>query len=72
MNHFHTASGMTDKMAALSLLACMDGDGLVINKWFVVQAAADLPDVLDRVQKLMEHHLNVSFSGVGMETSVDN
>lgn len=31
------------------------GDALVLNKWFTVQAVADLPDVLDRVKKLTEH-----------------
>lgn len=31
------------------------GDSLVLNKWFTVQATADLPDVLDRVKKLKEH-----------------
>jgi aminopeptidase N len=74
MNHFTKASGMTDKMAGLSALASMDGEGasardkalhqfyedaegdsLVLNKWFTVQALADLPDVLDRVKKLKEH-----------------
>lgn len=32
-----------------------DGDALVLNKWFSVQAMADLPDVLDRVKKLKSH-----------------
>lgn len=73
-NHFERSTGMTDKMAALSCLASMDGEGatardkalkifydeakgdaLVLNKWFSVQAMADLPDVLDRVQELMNH-----------------
>jgi len=31
------------------------GDALVLNKWFTVQATADLPDVLERVKKLKEH-----------------
>ena len=31
------------------------GNALVLNKWFTVQALADLPDVLDRVKKLTEH-----------------
>jgi len=73
-DHFENATGMTDKMAALSALASMDGEGsgardkgiqkfyddangdaLVLNKWFMTQALADLPDVLDRVKKLTEH-----------------
>ena len=74
MKHFEEATGMTDKMAALSCLASMDGEGssardkaleqfykdangdaLVLNKWFTVQALADLPDVLDRVKALKDH-----------------
>ena len=31
------------------------GDALVLNKWFTVQALADLPDVLDRVKELTKH-----------------
>lgn len=31
------------------------GDALVLNKWFTVQAMADLPDILDRVKALKEH-----------------
>jgi aminopeptidase N len=72
--HFENATGMTDKIAALSSLASMDGEGadardkaietfyqdangdaLVLNKWFGVQAMADLPDILDRVKILKEH-----------------
>lgn len=30
-------------------------DPLVLNKWFAVQASADLPDLLDRVEKLSSH-----------------
>lgn len=32
-----------------------NGDALVLDKWFTVQALADLPDVLDRVKKLTKH-----------------
>jgi aminopeptidase N len=32
-----------------------DGDALVLNKWFSIQAMADLPDILDRVRALKEH-----------------
>jgi len=72
--HYDSATGMTDKMAALGALASMDGEGanardaalqrfydeaegdaLVLNKWFSVQALADLPDVLDRVKALTKH-----------------
>ena len=74
MDHFRKATGMTDKMAALTALASMDGkgadardkalqefynsadgDALVLNKWFMTQALANLDDVLDRVKKLTEH-----------------
>jgi aminopeptidase N len=72
--HFDDANCMTDKMAALSCLASMDGEGaaardyalskfyddaegnaLVLNKWFSVQALANSNDVLDRVMALTEH-----------------
>jgi len=72
--HYDSATGMTDKMAALNALASMDGEGasardaalqrfyeeangdaLVLNKWFSVQALANLPDVLDRVKALTKH-----------------
>ncbi len=32
-----------------------NGDALVLNKWFAVQAMANLPDVLDRVKELTKH-----------------
>mmetsp|Transcript_18258 Transcript_18258/g.26769 ORF Transcript_18258/g.26769 Transcript_18258/m.26769 type:complete len:1003 (-) Transcript_18258:132-3140(-) len=32
-----------------------NGDALVLDKWFAVQATADLPDVLDRVKALTKH-----------------
>mmetsp|Transcript_20922 Transcript_20922/g.24072 ORF Transcript_20922/g.24072 Transcript_20922/m.24072 type:complete len:1020 (+) Transcript_20922:338-3397(+) len=32
-----------------------NGDALVINKWFAVQASADLPDVLNRIKNLTKH-----------------
>ena len=32
-----------------------NGDSLMLNQWFSVQAGADLPDVLDRVVKLSSH-----------------
>lgn len=72
--HFDNATGMTDRMAALSCLASMDGEGasardaalakfytaaegdaLVLNKWFSVQALANLDDVLERVVALVDH-----------------
>jgi aminopeptidase N len=33
-----------------------NGDSLVLNKWFSIQAMADLPDVLDRVKELKASH----------------
>jgi aminopeptidase N len=32
-----------------------EGDALVIDKWFAVQALSDLPDVLDKVKALVVH-----------------
>lgn len=71
---FESATGMTDKMAALTALSSMDGEGaaardaalaqfykdadgdaLVLNKWFMCQALANLDDVLDRVKELTKH-----------------
>jgi len=31
------------------------GDALVLDKWFSIQAMADLPDILERVQALQQH-----------------
>ncbi len=31
------------------------GDALVLDKWFMIQAMADQPDILDRIQRLREH-----------------
>jgi len=33
-----------------------EGYNLVVDKWFTAQALADLPDVLSRVKKLMDHN----------------
>merc|ERR1712032_477400 len=32
-----------------------NGDPLVLNKWFTVQAMAALPDIMERVRKLRDH-----------------
>jgi aminopeptidase N len=32
-----------------------NGDPLVLDKWFASQASADLPDILERVRKLVSH-----------------
>jgi aminopeptidase N len=32
-----------------------NGDALVLDKWFAIQAMADLPDIIDRVKALKEH-----------------
>jgi aminopeptidase N len=41
------------------------GDPLVINKWFSIQAMADLPDILDRVKRLREHKGTLYSRSVG-------
>ena len=69
MEHMRVATGMSDKQTALIALVSMDlaardhslkyffdqaeGYNLVVDKWFAAQAMADVPDVLDRVKKLM-------------------
>merc|ERR1719223_1454483 len=68
---FESGSGMTDRISALNELVNMDtpqrekalkifyddaeGDALVLNKWFSVQALASVDDVLDRVKALTKH-----------------
>ncbi|MBV9426132.1 MAG: aminopeptidase N C-terminal domain-containing protein, partial [Bradyrhizobiaceae bacterium] len=68
---FAAADNMTDRMAALTTLSLHDrperataladfyrryeGDALVIDKWFALQAAIPEPATLDRVRKLTEH-----------------
>ncbi len=68
---FRDADNMTDQLAALSCLTLVGaaaaepslaafyeqwkGERLVVNKWLAIQAAADWPDVLDRVKGLLAH-----------------
>ncbi len=68
---YKTASNMTDRVAALAILAETDGQArqealddfyaryqehaLVIDKWFSVQAAADRDTILQDVQALAKH-----------------
>ncbi|TCT14726.1 aminopeptidase N [Bibersteinia trehalosi] len=69
--HYQQADNMTDTLAALTAatkaqLACRDGllsdfeqkwhqDGLVMDKWFALQATRPDENVLELVQKLLEH-----------------
>ena len=71
LRQFETSDNMTDVMAALSCLANRDAperetaldafeakwrdDPLVMDKWFAVQAASQLPGTLGRVEALMTH-----------------
>jgi aminopeptidase N len=68
---YDAADNMTDRLAALMLLADTDvperdaaladfyrryqGDALVIDKWFTAQALAHTPDLLARVEALAGH-----------------
>ncbi|WP_417790493.1 aminopeptidase N [Terasakiella pusilla] len=68
---YHNANNMTDRMAALSILANTDvpvraevledfytrfkDDPLVVDKWLSVQAMSCLPKTLKTVKKLMKH-----------------
>ena len=68
---YRDAGNMTDRMAALGILAELDhpdrpaalddfldryrGDAVVIDKWLAVQARSSLPDTLDRVRGLLDH-----------------
>ena len=71
MQQYSSASNMTDQLAAFRLLAHQDceqrnevlqqfyqqwqDDPLVIDKWFIVQATACLPDSLTDMMALLEH-----------------
>jgi len=68
---FDAKQNMTDVLAALSVLASVDGpqrtdalarfyqawkgDALVLDKWFAIQAVSDLPDTVEAVKALKEH-----------------
>jgi len=68
---FETSNNMTDTIAALNILAGIDceerplalaqfyqtwqTEPLVLDKWFAVQAASQLPHTLARVRSLMKH-----------------
>jgi aminopeptidase N len=68
---FRAATSMTDQLAALVALTVIGagaaepalaafyeqwkGERLVVNKWLGLQATADWPDVLERVQALLAH-----------------
>ncbi len=69
--HYREAGNMTDRMAALGVLAHMDRpevdevldefhrrwhhDGEVVDKWLALQAGSERPGTLARVRRLMEH-----------------
>ncbi|MFM6853757.1 MAG: DUF3458 domain-containing protein, partial [Sphingopyxis sp.] len=69
--HYHDAGGMTDRIAALGVLAHSDGaprdaalaafydryhgDALVLDKWFSIQAFSLRADTVDRVAALASH-----------------
>jgi aminopeptidase N len=68
---FERADNMTDRQAALRILADLDApererafdafhgawrrDPLMLDKWFTLQAMSSLPDALARVQRLARH-----------------
>jgi aminopeptidase N len=68
---YQRATNMTDRLAALKLLADTqfvarghaledfysryEEDPLVIDKWFAVQAAAQRPDTVEQVRRLLDH-----------------
>ncbi|MDH5660644.1 MAG: aminopeptidase N [Gammaproteobacteria bacterium] len=71
MTQIDNANNMTDVLSALSILSHYDNalrqqaldsfydkwknDAQVVEKWFSIQASADLPDILGRVKVLMQH-----------------
>jgi aminopeptidase N len=68
---YDNANCMTDRLAALGCLvsqpsddreeaiahfhAFAGNDPLMLNKWFAIQAMADLPDLLSKVKELKTH-----------------
>jgi aminopeptidase N len=68
---YDAADNMTDRQGALGVLVSLDslerdealdafyqrfeGDALVIDKWFALQAAAQRSDTLEQVEKLADH-----------------
>jgi aminopeptidase N len=68
---YRQANNMTDKLAALSVLANCENaernlllndfyqhwqhDALVVDKWLQVQSTSELPDTLDNIKLLLEH-----------------
>ncbi len=71
VTQYHQANNMTDQMAALRSIVHSEcdersvllqdfyqqwqDDALVIDKWFSVQATADLADTLDNIEQLQQH-----------------
>ena len=71
VNIVDSANNMTDVLSALTILSHYDNasrqqtldmfydkwkhDAQVVEKWFAIQAASDMPDVLERVKNLMQH-----------------
>lgn len=70
LRQFNNADNMTDVLAALSALTQLPGEAcqqalkafydtwsdedLVLDSWFMLQACADWPDILDHVKSLMD------------------
>ncbi|MBB3764529.1 aminopeptidase N [Sphingomicrobium lutaoense] len=68
---YDRADNMTDRQTALMILSGLEaeerqlafdafyerykGNSLVLDKWFALQAAAQRPDTLERVEKLVDH-----------------
>lgn len=71
LQQFKQADNMTDVISALNCLVNREGvereqalsdfyqkwqrDKLVIDKWFAIQAASDLPNTLQQVKQLLQH-----------------
>ena len=71
VNQIDNANNMTDVLSGISILSHYDNaarqqalddfyekwkhDAQVVEKWFAIQASADLPNVLNNVKALMQH-----------------
>nr|VDD09043.1 unnamed protein product [Brassica oleracea] len=71
LDEYKSATNLTDQIAALAALAQKpgktrdevladfynkwQGDYLVVNKWFLLQASSDIPGNVENVKKLLDH-----------------
>lgn len=71
IDQYHSANNMTDRLAALRLVTSYENDSravlledfyarwerdsLTLDKWFAIQAASEVPDIIDNIRALLRH-----------------